>query len=182
MGFFAALPLLRGMVGGLVGGFLSDRLYIKTGNLRLARCSITFIAFVGSIIFTIAGALTANPYMAVYALTTAFFFLEGANANLWAIAMDLGGNYYSGTVSGIMNTGFGVAGMISPVVFGLIVDLSGSWVVPFVVSTSLLGIGSIVIATVNPAQSITLVAMKPKEAAEPALEPAKKAFSATAGK
>ena len=183
MGFFAALPLLGGMVGDLVGGLLSDRLYIKTGNLRLARCSITFFAFAGSIVFTIVGAFAANPYTAVYALTAAFFFLEGANANLWAIAMDLGGNNYAGTVSGIMNTGFGVAGMISPVVFGLIVDLSGSWVVPFVVSTSLLGIGAIVIATVNPAQSIIPVAaMEPKKADEPVLQPAEKAFSATAGK
>jgi ACS family D-galactonate transporter-like MFS transporter len=181
MGFFAALPLLGGMFGDLVGGYLSDRLYIKTGNLRLARCSITFIAFVGSIVFTIVGAFTANPYMAVYALTAAFFFLEGANANLWAIAMDLGGNYYSGTVSGMMNTGFGVAGMISPVVFGLIVDLSGSWVVPFVVSTSLLGIGSIVIATVNPAQSIIPVTMEQNRADEQPLQPTKKAFAASAG-
>lgn len=154
MGMYAALPLLGGMVGDMVGGLLSDYVYVKTGNLRLARCSITFSAFVGAIIFTMAGAYAADPYTAVYALTAAFFFLECANANLWSIAMDLGGNYYSGTVSGIMNTGFGVAGMISPVVFGMIVDWSGSWVVPFIVSTSLLAAGSIAIATVNPAQSI----------------------------
>lgn len=154
MGFYAALPLLGGMVGDLVGGLLSDWMFVKTGNLRLARCSITFTAFVSSMIFTIIGVYTANPYTAVYALTAAFFCLEGANANLWAIAMDLGGNYYSGTVSGVMNTGFGVAGMISPVIFGAIVDWSGSWVVPFIVSTSLLAIGAVAIVTVNPTKSI----------------------------
>lgn len=181
MGMYASLPLLGGMVGDLVGGLASDRLYIKTGNLKLARCSITFTAFVGSILFTILGAFTANPYTAVYTLTVAFFFLEGANANLWAIAMDLGGNYYAGTVSGIMNTGFGVAGMISPVIFGMIVDWSASWVVPFVVSTSLLAVGAVVIVTVNPAQSIA-PAIEALEAEDQVVEPAKKAFSATAGK
>jgi cyanate permease len=53
-----------------------------------------------------------------------------------------------------MNTGFGVAGMISPVVFGMIVDWSGSWVVPFIVSTSLLAVGALMITTVNPTKSI----------------------------
>jgi sugar phosphate permease len=179
MGLYASLPLLGGMVGDLVGGLLSDWLYVKTGNLRLARCSITFAAFVSSIVFTIAGVYAASPYTAVYALTAAFFCLEGANANLWAIAMDLGGNYYSGTVSGVMNTGFGVAGMISPVVFGMIVDWRGSWVVPFVVSTTLLGVGAVVIATVNPAKSIVPPGMEME-----ALQAPEKALSmrAAAGK
>jgi len=172
MGFYAALPLLGGMVGDLVGGLLSDHIYVKTGNLRLARCSITVAAFLGSMGFTIAGAYTANAYTAVYALTAAFFFLEGANANLWAIAMDLGGNYYSGTVSGVMNTGFGVAGMISPVVFGAIVQWSGSWIVPFIVSTSLLALGAVAIVTVNPTRAIV-----PAE-----VEAAEKAMAAAGGK
>ena len=156
MGLYASLPLLGGMIGDMVGGLISDHLFKKTGNLKLARCSITFTAYVGAIVFTLLGAFAKNPYTAVYCLTGAFFFLECANANLWAIAMDLGGDQYAGTVSGIMNTGFGVAGMISPVIFGAIVDATGSWVVPFIVSTTLLGAGAIAILTVNPADSVIL--------------------------
>jgi cyanate permease len=42
----------------------------------------------------------------------------------------------------MMNFGFGVAGIISPWVFGYVIDVTGSWTVPFVASIVLLLIGS----------------------------------------
>ena len=41
-----------------------------------------------------------------------------------------------------MNFGFGVAGIISPWVFGYVIDATGSWTLPFVASIVLLLIGS----------------------------------------
>jgi MFS family permease len=49
---------------------------------------------------------------------------------------------YAGSASGIMNFGFGVAGIISPWVFGYVIDVTGSWTVPFVASIVLLLIGA----------------------------------------
>ena len=43
---------------------------------------------------------------------------------------------YAGTGSGLMNTGSAVAAIVSPLAFGLIVDLTGSWVLPFAVCVS----------------------------------------------
>ena len=40
-----------------------------------------------------------------------------------------------------MNTGFGVAGVLSPIVFGALLQMTGSWQVPFVTSVVLLLIG-----------------------------------------
>jgi sugar phosphate permease len=165
MGIYGSLPLLGGMVGDIVGGLASDYLYKKTDRLKLARCSVTFVAFVGAIVFTLLGAFASDARIAVLGLTAAFFFLETANANLWAIAMDLGGVLYSGTVSGIMNTGFGIAGMVSPIAFGMIVDRTGSWLYPFMVGTALLALGAITILIVNPTKEI-------KFAEEPAAQQA----------
>jgi ACS family D-galactonate transporter-like MFS transporter len=50
---------------------------------------------------------------------------------------------WSGTASGFMNTGFGIAGVISPIVFGLLIDASG-WQVPFALSCVLLGAAAVV--------------------------------------
>jgi MFS family permease len=44
--------------------------------------------------------------------------------------------------SGLMNTGFGVAGIISPVVFGALVQSTGNWALPFVLSATLLLVGA----------------------------------------
>jgi MFS family permease len=49
---------------------------------------------------------------------------------------------YSGSASGMMNFGFGVAGIVSPVVFGFLIDRTGSWTWPFAGSISLLLLGA----------------------------------------
>lgn len=46
-------------------------------------------------------------------------------------------------VSGFMNFGFGLAGMISPVVFGAIIDASWRWDYPFIASLCLLLVGAV---------------------------------------
>ncbi len=154
MGIYASFPLLAGMLGDLVGGRLSDYMYKKTGNLKLARCYLVAFSFIGAMSFTLMGVYAGGALSAVYLLSAAMFFLECSNACLWAIAMDLGGDHFVGTVCGCMNTGQGVAGMISPIVFGAIVDATGSWTVPFYFSTAILIIGAILILTINPSEAI----------------------------
>jgi len=41
-----------------------------------------------------------------------------------------------------MNFGFGIAGILSPLVFGALLDLTGSWAAPFCGSIALLLVGS----------------------------------------
>ena len=55
-------------------------------------------------------------------LSMAFFFAELIVAPIWAIPMDITPEY-SGSASGFMNFGFGMAGIISPVVFGWAIDV-----------------------------------------------------------
>jgi cyanate permease len=49
---------------------------------------------------------------------------------------------YSGSASGMMNFGFGLAGIISPIVFGFLIDKTGSWTLPFAGSIGLLLCGA----------------------------------------
>jgi MFS family permease len=82
------------------------------------------------------------------------FMLECAVSNCWAVAMDLGGQNFCGTISGIMNTGFGVAGILSPLVFGILVDRTGSWLAGFMIGSALLILGAIAIAFVNATRQV----------------------------
>jgi ACS family glucarate transporter-like MFS transporter len=48
---------------------------------------------------------------------------------------------HSGTASGIMNMGSASAAIISPVVAGYLIDVTGNWQLPFVGSMILMGLG-----------------------------------------
>ena len=64
------------------------------------------------------------------ALGGAFFFAELTIGPMWAIPMDIAPRF-SGTASGLMNSGSALAAIISPVVFGWIIDKTGNWSLPF---------------------------------------------------
>ncbi|MBT1666805.1 MFS transporter [Curtobacterium flaccumfaciens] len=139
---FTTLILLAGVVGDTVGGMLSDRIIHRGGNTRNARRTILVIGLGGSLLCLIPLVIGQGLLVATISLALSFFFLELCNANLWAIPMDVAPQW-SGTASGFMNTGFGIAGVVSPIVFGLLIDASG-WQLPFALSCVLLGAAAVV--------------------------------------
>jgi sugar phosphate permease len=153
VGIFASLPLLGGVVGDTFGGWLTDKLLVKTNNVKFARRFVAILGMLGCGASTLPAALTANPYTAVVCLTSAMFFLEVTIGPAWAVPMDIGGEF-SGTVSGMMNMGGQIVGAVSPTIFGILVA-GGSWVAPFVVSSCLLFVGAGIWAFwIDPEQSV----------------------------
>jgi len=139
---FTTLVLLAGVVGDTVGGMLSDRIIHRGGNTRNARRIVLVIGLGGSLVCLIPLVIGQGLVVATISLALSFFFLELCNANLWAIPMDVAPQW-SGTASGFMNTGFGIAGVVSPIVFGVLIDTTG-WQIPFALSCVLLGAAAVV--------------------------------------
>jgi cyanate permease len=54
----------------------------------------------------------------------------------------------------MMNTGFGIAGMISPTVFGFLIQTTGSYLMPFEVSAALLAIGAVCSFFIDPTRKV----------------------------
>ena len=77
------------------------------------------------------------------------FFAEMVIGPMWSIPMDITPKY-SGTASGIMNTGSAVAGILSPIVFGFIIDKTGDWHLPFVGSLLMMLVGASLAFTMHP--------------------------------
>jgi MFS family permease len=143
--------LLAGVVGDTVGGLLSDRLLHRTGSLVVARRSVIVAGFLGAFIFLLPVVLFHNLTVTAVCLSLAFFFAELIVAPIWSIPMDIAPRY-AGTASGMMNFGFGVAGLVSPSSFGYLVDRTGSWVFPFVCSILLLLLGAVLASRLRPDQ------------------------------
>ncbi|MCJ2068876.1 MFS transporter [Methylobacterium sp. J-030] len=138
---FASGVFFAGVVGDTVGGIVSDRILRRTGDVARARVSVIVVGFLGAFAFMLPVLFTTDLLTITLCLSGAFFFAELIVAPIWAVPMDIAPQY-SGTASGFMNFGFGLAGMISPVVFGLIIDMTGRWDLPFVASLGLLLVGA----------------------------------------
>jgi MFS family permease len=150
---YTSVILLAGVVGDTVGGVLSDRLIRRRGDARRARRTVLLIGLLGSAVCLTPLLVSHNLWIASASLMASFFFLELTNANLWAIPMDVAPQW-SGTASGMMNTGYGFAGVFSPLVFGWLVGVSG-WQWPFALSVALL-LGAAIVAWFMKPQRVTL--------------------------
>jgi MFS family permease len=138
---FSAGVLFAGVIGDAVGGLASDRLLRMTGSLVIARRTVIVTGFLGAFIFLVPVVLIHNLRVAAIGLSLAFFFAELIVAPIWSIPMDIAPRY-AGSASGMMNFGFGVAGLVSPSSFGYLVDRTGNWIVPFISSIALLLLGA----------------------------------------
>ncbi|MFE0019212.1 MFS transporter [Mesorhizobium sp. NPDC059054] len=147
--FFSAGVFLAGVVGDLVGGWASDGILRRTGNIGWARIGVIVVGFLGAFACMLPVMFSTDLVTVALSLSAAFFFAELIVAPIWATPMDIAPQY-SGTASGFMNFGFGLAGMISPVVFGLTIDLTGRWDLPFAASMVLLLLGAFMALWIRP--------------------------------
>jgi MFS family permease len=139
--FYSAGVFLAGVVGDTLGGVASDHILRRTGDRVAARRNVIVTGMLGGFLFLIPVMLVHDVNVAAASLAAAFFFVELVVAPIWAVPMDIAPKY-SGSASGMMNFGFGVAGIVSPFVFGYLIDRTGSWTLPFAGSIGLLLLGA----------------------------------------
>lgn len=146
---FAAAVFFAGVVGDTVGGVVSDRILRRTGDVARARISVIVAGFIGSFCFMLPIVFVHDLLSVAVCLAGAFFFAELIVAPIWAVPMDITPEF-AGSASGLMNFGFGMAGIISPVVFGWAIDVTGRWDVPFIGSLAMLLLGAALALTIHP--------------------------------
>ncbi len=145
---FAAGVFLAGMVGNTLGGVLSDRILARTGSRNKARRNLIVFGFLCSLSCMVPLFYSHNLTLAAICLSVAFFFSEFTIGPMWAIPMDIAPRF-AGSASGVMNTGTAFAAIISPLVFGFIIDKTGNWELPFIGSIGLLLLGAILAFRMN---------------------------------
>ncbi len=131
-----------GVVGDTLGGFVSDTLLKRTGNLVFARRSVIVTGFAGAAACFFPVIFVNDPVIAAICLSAAFFFAELIVAPIWAVPMDVAPRY-AGSASGMMNFGSASAGIISPPIFGYLVDVTGGWSIPLACVAVLLLMGAV---------------------------------------
>jgi sugar phosphate permease len=146
---FSSAVFFAGVGGDLLGGTLSDRILERTGDLRKARRNVVMAGFLGAFVCLLPMFLTRDLTFITLSLAAGFFFAEVVIGPMWSIPMDIAPKY-SGTASGLMNTGSAAAAILSPLAFGYIADVTGNWHLPFAGSLALLLTGALLAPTMRP--------------------------------
>ena len=137
---FASGVFFAGVVGDSLGGILSDGILKRSGNVRLARLGVTVLGFAGALLSLLPILFVHDITIVALCLSGGFFFAELVIGPMWSVPMDIAPKY-SGTAAGLMNTGSALAAIVSPLVAGYVIDVTGNWYLPFLMSMGLLLLG-----------------------------------------
>lgn len=124
-GVYSKWPLIGVVIGGLIGGFVVDRILARTGNRWLSRSLVAAISLLLTAGFTFVSfyATTAGGFVVLIAVGAA---LSGcASPVAWAATIDVGGRHTS-VVAGVMNMAGCISGvLVTPILGGMMDILKG---------------------------------------------------------
>jgi len=131
---YSMLPFLAMAVCSPLGGVLSDGATKRKGA-RAGRCGLAVVAMILAAVFLVAGSSAENTRVAVLVLAGGAGALYLAQSSFWSVTADIGGAS-SGSVSGFMNMGNQIGGMITASLTPWIASRLG-WKAPFFVAAAL---------------------------------------------
>jgi ACS family D-galactonate transporter-like MFS transporter len=124
-GIYVVMPYIAASVGVLLGGQLSDRIIERTGSANMGRK----LPVVGGLLLasSIIGANYVDSDAIVIAIMSVAFFGQGMVNLGWTLISDVAPKALIGLTGGVFNLCANLAGIITPVVIGLIVGATGSF-------------------------------------------------------
>lgn len=138
-GVYAVLPYIAASAGVLLGGYLSDVLLRSTGSASVARK----LPIVSGLLLasTIIAANYVDDNLVVIAIMSIAFFGQGMVNLGWTLISDVAPRQLIGLTGGVFNFCANLAGIVTPIVIGIIVGQTGSFygALAFIGALALLG-------------------------------------------
>jgi MFS family permease len=138
---FSTIVLLGGTVGTAAGGMLSDWRLKRVGSSLRARRGLIIFGFLVAILGFVPLLFTKDPTVCALSLGFAFFASELSDSPLWVLGSEVS-REHSATSAACTFTGMAIAGAVSPIVVGALLDFThGNWMVAFGASIVVLLLG-----------------------------------------
>jgi MFS transporter, ACS family, D-galactonate transporter len=126
LGGASFIIFFSGFVGELVGGWIGDMWRTRGGSPNLVFRTLFGIAAIMVTVSIYSVAYVTDPVAVVVLLSATLFFLRWCGM-YWAIPSALAGRDKSGFLGGCMNLGGNIAGILTPLIVGFIVQTTGSY-------------------------------------------------------
>ncbi len=124
-GFFAALTALFGLIGGLLGGFVSDWLLRRGWSLTAARKVPIVTGLLLSV--GVVGCNYVSSPAAITFLICLSYFGKGIGSLGWALIADVSPKEITGLSGAVFNTFGNASGIVTPIAIGYIIGETGSF-------------------------------------------------------
>ena len=148
----SALPFAVAVGANLAGGAASDALTRRLGPRR-GRRLIGTTALTAAAVFTVAAMLTQHQVLTVVFLALTYGSITFQQSGVFGVCLDIGGPR-AGAMVGLMNTASQVGGLVGSVLFGYIVDRTGSYDAPFIPMVVLLVVGALLWTQVDASREL----------------------------
>jgi ACS family hexuronate transporter-like MFS transporter len=121
----SAIPWIGAVLGLLLGGFISDKILIRTNNARLARGGVigTCLIIVGILEFLVTKA--SSPIMGIVLLTVSMFVLYATYGLYYVIGASIAPKNAVGRVTGFIQGISSIPGFFAPAITGVLISSSG---------------------------------------------------------
>lgn len=125
VGFSAVLPFIAASIGVVTGGWLSDRIIQRTGSATLGR-KLPILAGLLLASTIVAANFVDSNGLVIFIMSVAFFGQGMVNLG-WTLLTDVAPKRLMGLSGGIFNLVANLAGIVTPIVIGIIVGRTGSF-------------------------------------------------------
>lgn len=118
MGITASIPFFAGMAGLILGGYISDKFFKNNRKILVIVTDLLGALFLYTTYYSSADSIMFNMILAG-------FFIGMAFGAIWGLPMNVMPKEVMGSASGFINMAGQIAGFISPIVIGFLVQASG---------------------------------------------------------
>jgi ACS family D-galactonate transporter-like MFS transporter len=125
-GVYTMLPYAAAFCGVLVAGWWSDRMLARGSSLSVARKTPVITGLVVATVIVAANWVESNGLIVL--ILAIAFFAQGMSGSSWAVISEVAPPPQLGLVGGLFNASGNLAGIVTPIVIGAIVQTTHSFV------------------------------------------------------
>jgi len=127
VGIFVSFPYMASAVGGVVAGLVADRILKRGGSINVARKLPVATGLILASSLILANFAPAGRDGLVIAIMSVAFFGQGMTNLGWTVLTDMAPKNMVGLAGGYFNMITNLAGIATPFILGVILQLTGSY-------------------------------------------------------
>jgi len=135
-GWVVAIPYVFGTLGMLGSGYIGDFLLRRGSAPIRSRKWPICLGLLGAALFTVPAAYTPSTTMAVVYISLAMFFVNMASGGAWALVSVAAPRRLVASLGSMQNFGGYLGGSLAPVITGVVVDQTHSFVDALLISAA----------------------------------------------